>query len=59
MTSQPNSQIITIDILPNISRSKSNQTMKFGQLIEYIKGNIFLQEVSRKKGRETRPSLFF
>ena len=48
MTSQPNSQIFTIDILPNISRRKSNQTMKFGQLIEYIKGNIFLQEVYRK-----------
>ena len=26
---------IAIHILPNISRSKSNQTMKFGQLIEY------------------------
>ena len=48
MTSQPNSQIFTIDILPNISRRKSNQTMKLGQLIEYIKGNIFLQEVCRK-----------
>ena len=59
MTSQPNSQIFTIDILPNISRRKSNQTMKFGQLIEYIKGNIFLQEVCRKQGRETRSSLFF
>ena len=26
---------IAIHILPNISRSKGNQTMKFGQLIEY------------------------
>ena len=26
---------IAIHILPNISRSKSNQTMKFGQLIEH------------------------
>ena len=32
MTSQPGKQIIAIYILPNISRSKSNQTMKFGQL---------------------------
>ena len=30
--------------LPNISRSKGNQTMKFGQVIEYNKRNIFLQK---------------
>ena len=35
MTSQPEKQGITIQILPNISRSKSNQKMKFGQLMEY------------------------
>ena len=34
MTSQTGQQIITIQILPNISRSKGNQTMKFGQLID-------------------------
>ena len=28
-------QTITIQILLNISRSNGNQTMKFGQLIEY------------------------
>ena len=28
MTSQPAQQTITIQILPNISRSKGNQTMK-------------------------------
>ena len=31
MTSQPGQQTILIHILPNISRSKGNQTMKFGQ----------------------------
>ena len=31
MTSQPGKQTIIIHILPNISRSKDNQTMKFGQ----------------------------
>ena len=41
MTSQPGLQ--TIAILPNISQSKGNQTMAFGQLIEYNKGNNFLQ----------------
>ena len=42
MTSQPGQQTIAIDILPNISRSKDNQTMKCGQLIEYNKRSIFL-----------------
>ena len=34
MTSQLDRQKIGIHILPNVSRSKGNQTMKFGQLIE-------------------------
>ena len=38
-------QIITIHILPNISRSKDNQTVKFGQFIEYNMRNIFLQKI--------------
>ena len=37
-------QMITIHILPNISRSKGNQTIKFGQLIEYNMINIFLEK---------------
>ena len=32
MTSQPGKQAILIHILPEISRSEGNQTMKFGQL---------------------------
>ena len=43
MTSQPGLQEIAIHILPNIAQSKENQTIKFGQLIEYSKRNIFLQ----------------
>ena len=35
MTSQTGQQIITIHLLPNNSGSKSNQSMKFGQLIDY------------------------
>ena len=31
MTSQPGKQIIAIHILTNISKSKANQAMKFGQ----------------------------
>ena len=38
MTSQPGKQTITIHILPNISGSKANQTIKFGQLIEHKEG---------------------
>ena len=35
-------KIITIYILPNISRVNSNQIIKFGQLIEYNMINIIL-----------------
>ena len=38
ITSQPGLQTIAMHILPNTLQSKGNQTMKFGQLIEY---NIF------------------
>ena len=53
MTSQTGKQIITIHILPNISRKKGNQTMKFSQLIEYNIRNIFLEKSFRKCGRKT------
>ena len=59
MTSQPGLQTIAIHILPNISKSKGNQTMKFGQLIEYNKGNNFLQKLCGKWGRETSSKPFF
>ena len=35
MAPQPGKQTIAIHILPNISRSKGNQKIKFGQLIKY------------------------
>ena len=41
MASQPGQQTIVIHILTNISRSKCNQLMKFGQLIENNIRNIF------------------
>ena len=50
MISQSGQQIITIHILPSISRSKINQTMRFGQLIEYNK--YFLLEKSCTKCAE-------
>ena len=33
---------VPIHVLPNISQSKGNQTIKLGQLTEYNKRNIFL-----------------
>ena len=45
MTSQPGQQTIAIHILSNISQSKGNQTMKFGQAIEDNKRIVFLQKL--------------
>ena len=44
--------------MPNISRNKGNQTMKFGQLIEYNMRNIFLEKSYTKCGGETSPRPF-
>ena len=46
MASQTGQQVITMHILPNNSRSKRNQAMKFGQLIKHNMENIFLQNTS-------------
>ena len=61
MTSQPGLQTIAIHVLPNISQSKGNQTIKFGQLIQYNKRNNFLQKLYRKLSKESnsRPLFIF
>ena len=41
----------TIHLLPNISRSKGNQIMRFGQLKEY--NNIFLEKSYKQCDGET------
>ena len=43
MLSPPGKQTIAIHLLPNISRSKDNQTVKFGQLTEYNR-KMFLEK---------------
>ena len=53
MTSQSGWPTIVIHILPNISRSKGNQTMKFGQLIECNMRDIFLEKSYTKCDEET------
>ena len=60
MTSQAGQQIITIHILPNISRSKGNQEMQFGQSIKYSLKNIFLQNYAENDlGRPKSPDKKF
>ena len=58
MTSQTGKQTIAVPILPNISKSKGNQTIKFGQLMEYNMRNIFLVKSNIKYGGETFPRPF-
>ena len=53
LTSQPGQQTITIHILPNISKSKGNQTMKFSQLIEYNITNTSVGKSYTKCAGET------
>ena len=59
MTSQIGQQIITIHVLSNISRSKGNQTMKLGMLIEYNMRNIFLEKSYLKCGGKGKPIPFY
>ena len=40
-------------------RNKDNQTMKFGQLIEYNARNIFLKKSYKKSGEGVRPRPFY
>ena len=58
MTAQPSKQIFTKYILPNISRNKDNQTMKFGQLIEYNMRNICLEKLFTKYDEKLYPDPF-
>ena len=48
-----------MNILPDISRSKRNQTMEFCLLTEYKTRNSFLQKSCRKRGRETTTKPLF
>ena len=48
MTSQPGKQAIAIAILTNISRSKGNQAMKFGQSTECKTRSIFEKKKKKK-----------
>ena len=58
MMSQTSYQTSTIHILPDISLSKNNQTMKHGQLREYNKGNIYLQKLCKNEAKRLVSDLF-
>ena len=54
MTSHTGQKIITIHILPNnISKSKDNEAVKIGHLIENSVSRIYLENSCSKRARET------
>ena len=55
MTSQTRKQTIAIHILPDISGSKGDKTMKIGQVIEYNMGTIYHEKSHTKCGGQTIP----
>ena len=57
MTSQTGQQIITIHLLPDISRNKDNKAMKFVQLIEYNVRKMLLQKVCTNEAERQVPKL--
>ena len=57
MTSQTQKYVITIHIFPNISRSKGNQAMKFGQFINKSR-SISPENSCTKWGGETSSEPF-
>ena len=58
MRSQTEQKIITIHILPYISRSKANQIMTFSRLAEFNMRYIFLGKSYTKCGGEASPDPF-
>ena len=56
--SQPGKQTIAIHIWPNISRTKDNQTMEPGQLMEYNMRNIFLKNHTQNVVHKLVPDPF-
>ena len=58
MMSVPGLQTIVTHIFLNISQSKGNQTIKFGQLIEYNKRFVFFKNYTENKARRLVPDLF-
>ena len=58
MMSQPGKQRFAIHILYNISKSKDNQAMKSGQLLEYNMRKIFHEKSYAKCSGKIIPKSF-
>ena len=59
MTSQPGLQTIVIHVLPNMSQSKGNQTMKFGQCLEYKREIFFFKIYTENEAGRLVPGFFY
>ena len=59
MKSQNGKQTIVMHTLLNILRSKDNQTIKFGKLVEYNMRNMFPDKSYTKFGGETITRPFY
>ena len=57
MTPQPGHNLVNKQLLPNISQSKDNQTMKFGQLIENSR-YFFSKSYAENEARRLVPHFF-
>ena len=59
MASQPGKQTMVMQILPNISRIKGNQTIKFRHIIEYnVRIFLFKSYTENEVGRLASRALF-
>ena len=58
VTSQPGKETFAMHILPSISKSKGNQTMKFGQLINITWGTFFFKNTHTNCVGDTIPRPF-
>ena len=58
MTPQAEKQIISIRILPNVSRSRGNLAMEFVQLIKYSMKKFFLKKHAENEIGRLVPDLF-
>ena len=62
MRPEPDKKTIAAHLFPFMSRSKGNEAVKFGQLIEYNIRNIFVEKSLQKNKKATWdqfPSLIF
>ena len=57
MTPHPGKQTVTLPILLNLSQSKGNQTLKFGQVMECNQKIFFFWKIMQKMRLRLVPDL--